>query len=190
MRTESLLCAVADLEERVAVRLGACDELGGDIAAGAGTVFDHELLAEFLRQPGRNQPHRGIGKARRWKADDDAYRARRIVDGPGPTGGLREGSGGRGKLQQCRRASSIADLPNRSKDVENAVYVAFCSWTAFFEPGTERATALGRAVTSRQMEHEQLISRFRIAGRERAANKVSAIANHIAAETVPSMWHR
>ena len=42
----------------------------------------------------------------------------------------------------------------------------------------------------RQVEPQQLIGGALVAGRERASDEVSAVANHVAAETVPAMWHR
>jgi len=40
------------------------------------------------------------------------------------------------------------------------------------------------------MEHQELVGRAVVTGRQRAANEVSIIANHVAAESVPPVRHR
>ena len=49
--------------ESVAIGLGLGDVVGGDVAAGAGLVLDDELLAEFLRQLGGDDPRQNVGGA-------------------------------------------------------------------------------------------------------------------------------
>src|SRR5262249_5090732 len=53
------------LEQRVSVLRRMGDEIGGNVAAGAGAIFDHELLAEehteLLRQHSRGNIARGAG---------------------------------------------------------------------------------------------------------------------------------
>ena len=76
----------ADGEQRVAVGRGAHDRLGADVAARAGTVLDHERLAELLRERLRDDPHKDVDRAAGRKADDDAHRPvrpglrRRVAD--------------------------------------------------------------------------------------------------------------
>jgi hypothetical protein len=50
------------------------DRLGGDVAAGAQPVLDHERLAEPLRQPLTDQTREDVVWTPGGKADDDAYR--------------------------------------------------------------------------------------------------------------------
>ena len=54
-----------DQEERVAVGGALHDRFGPDIAAGAGSVLNYELLAEPLRQPLADQAGDGIRRRRR-----------------------------------------------------------------------------------------------------------------------------
>ena len=61
-------------QERVAVRSRTHDGLGGDIAAGARPVLDHEWLAEPLGQPLTDQPREDVVRAAGSKTDDDAHR--------------------------------------------------------------------------------------------------------------------
>ena len=49
--------------EGVAVGLGLRDEVGGDVAAGAGLVLDDELLTEFFRDFGGDDPRQHVGGA-------------------------------------------------------------------------------------------------------------------------------
>jgi hypothetical protein len=55
-----------------------CDRLGANIAASACPVLDHELLAEPLREPLCDQAEVEVVAVARWKADDYAYRPRRV----------------------------------------------------------------------------------------------------------------
>ena len=66
------------MRKRVTVRGRSHDDLGADIAAGAGPVFDDELLAEPLRQRLSNEARDDVGCIAGRKADDDAHRPRRI----------------------------------------------------------------------------------------------------------------
>ena len=67
-----------DQKERVAVGGRAHDRLGRDIAGGAWSVLDDELLAEPLRQPLSHQAREDVGASSRRKSDDDTHRPRRI----------------------------------------------------------------------------------------------------------------
>ena len=71
-------------QQRVAVRRGAHDRLGGDIGAAAGPAFHHDRLAEPLRQPLPGEPRGDVGGAARGIADDQADRPRRVGLRPGP----------------------------------------------------------------------------------------------------------
>jgi hypothetical protein len=66
------------IEQRMAVGRGAHYRLGANIGAGAGPIFDNELLTESLRQPLRHQARHDVGRATGRKADDQTYRPRRI----------------------------------------------------------------------------------------------------------------
>ena len=65
--------------ERVAVLLGAGDELVAERAGGAGLVLDHERLAELLLQRLGDDPADDVGAPARAEADHDAHGARRPV---------------------------------------------------------------------------------------------------------------
>ena len=54
---------LGDPKQRVAVGRGVHDRVGGDIGAGAGAVFDNELLAEPLRQPLAHEPRHDVGRS-------------------------------------------------------------------------------------------------------------------------------
>jgi hypothetical protein len=75
-------------QQRVAVGRRVDHGLDGDIAAGPRLVFDHDRLAESLRQPRGHDPRDDIGPAAGRKSDDPAQRPRRI--------GLRAGATRRG----------------------------------------------------------------------------------------------
>jgi hypothetical protein len=70
-------------QQRVAVRRRAHDRVGGDVAAGAGAVLDHELLAEALRQPLPDHAGGCIGGTAGRKTENDAHGPRRIGWRPG-----------------------------------------------------------------------------------------------------------
>ena len=87
--------------QRVAVGRRVIHGLGADIAAGAGTVLDHEGLPELLAQALRHDPGRGIDTAACRDVDDNPDRLVGIV-------GLRVGR--RRRQQQCRRGDQDIDL--------------------------------------------------------------------------------
>jgi hypothetical protein len=72
--------ARTDDEDGVAVRVGFGDHVGGDIAAGAGLVFDHDRLAPDILQAVADQARGGVGGASRREGHDDAHRFRGPVD--------------------------------------------------------------------------------------------------------------
>ena len=58
-------------EQRIAVGLGAGDDLRADLAGGAGLGLDHHRLLEDRLQLGRERPrHQFVGAARRKRIDD------------------------------------------------------------------------------------------------------------------------
>jgi hypothetical protein len=65
-------------KQRVAVRRGANDRFGGDIAAGAGPVVDDELLAQPRRQPISHHAGDDVGRAAGGDLNDQAHRPCRI----------------------------------------------------------------------------------------------------------------
>src|SRR5229473_200084 len=68
-----------DEQQRIAIGWRIDRGRGCEIAAGAGAIFHHELLAEALRQPlGHNARH-GIDRATGGEADQPAHRPVRIV---------------------------------------------------------------------------------------------------------------
>ena len=71
----------ADEQQRIAVRRRIDRRGGGDIAAGAGAVLHHELLAEMLRQPLAHDARHDVDRAAGGKADQPAHRPVRIVGG-------------------------------------------------------------------------------------------------------------
>src|SRR5262249_51944135 len=68
-------------QKRVAVRRRFCDHFCRERAAGAGSIFDDELLAEVLRQPLTDQARIGVVDAAGRKARYDPYRPCRVVLG-------------------------------------------------------------------------------------------------------------
>ena len=72
-----------DEQQRVAVRRRTDRGGGGDIAAGAGAVFHHELLAEMVRQPLAHDARHDIDRAAGGEADQPFHRAVGIVGGEG-----------------------------------------------------------------------------------------------------------
>ena len=92
---------VAGDVQEVAVRRGAGRRLGGDDAAGAGTVVDDELLAEPVGQPLGDDAHGGIGDAAGTIGNDDPHRTAR-VPGLGAGGTAGPCTGGEEGDQPCR----------------------------------------------------------------------------------------
>ena len=68
-----------DGQQGVAVGIGFGDDLGADIAAGAGAVVDDDRLAPFARQPIGDDARHDIGGAAGGKRHDEFHRARRII---------------------------------------------------------------------------------------------------------------
>src|SRR5262245_65578542 len=65
-----------DLQKRIAV--GGClyDRLGADIAAGARSGFNYELLGKPLRQPLTHQACRDVANPAGWICDDPTHWSR------------------------------------------------------------------------------------------------------------------
>jgi hypothetical protein len=70
---------VAAHQQRSAVggRLG--DAIGGDVAAGAGHVFDHERRTPDFREPVGKNARRKVGRRAGCKTDQDFHRPVRIA---------------------------------------------------------------------------------------------------------------
>ena len=66
-------------QQRVTVRLGLGDMIGGDVACGAGFVFHHHGLSPGLAHFLGNQPRDDVGAAAGGKADDEVDRAVRVA---------------------------------------------------------------------------------------------------------------
>jgi hypothetical protein len=65
--------------QRVAVGVCTRSELGAQRAAGAAAVIDDHLLPQPLRKALTHQARNDVGRAARWKRDDQADRLRRIA---------------------------------------------------------------------------------------------------------------
>ena len=68
----------AEEAQRITVRSRAHDCLSADIAAGAGTIFNDELLTQPLRQPLPHEPRSNVGRTSGSERHDQAHRPRRI----------------------------------------------------------------------------------------------------------------
>ena len=66
-------------QQRVAVGCRARHRTGGDIAAGAGTVLDHDALAEARLDLMRNQPRQGVGDPSGRESDEEGDGACRVL---------------------------------------------------------------------------------------------------------------
>jgi hypothetical protein len=82
----------ADHQERVAIRRGIHDGLGGDIGACTRPVFNDERLAEPLLEPLSDQARADVRRTAGCEANHDPHRPRRV--------GLCKSSAGGGR--QCR----------------------------------------------------------------------------------------
>src|SRR5215813_11712858 len=65
-------------EEGIAVRRRPHDHLGSNIVAATRTVFDDELMAQPLREPGSDEPRDNVGRTAGTRGGNDAYWPRRI----------------------------------------------------------------------------------------------------------------
>jgi len=65
-------------QQGVAVRRRARDRAGSDVAAGAGSVLDHELLAQPLGEPSADEARSDVGYPAGRIADEETNRPRRI----------------------------------------------------------------------------------------------------------------
>ena len=67
-----------NLSQRIAI--GGCfhDRLSANVAAGAGTVLDDELLAKPIRQPLAYEACQDVGSPACGKPDNNPHRSRRI----------------------------------------------------------------------------------------------------------------
>ena len=67
-----------DQEECITVRWCSHDDLKGDIAAGAGSVFDDKRLAKPFREQLTHEACKDVGRAAGSRGGNDAHRARWI----------------------------------------------------------------------------------------------------------------
>ena len=72
----------SDLKKRVAVGDRPNDHLGSNIAGRTRPIVDNKLLGESLRQRLSDQARDNVGRGPTRKADDEAYRSRRITVRP------------------------------------------------------------------------------------------------------------
>src|SRR5262249_25009175 len=107
-------------QERVTVRRCSHDEFGGDIAAEARPVLNHELLAEALRQPLTREARDNVGRAAGWKSDNKTHRPRRLGLRPCDSRHGRERGSARSQMQDLSTVGkfhfdpSLSDLSIRS----------------------------------------------------------------------------
>src|SRR5262249_28543552 len=112
-------------QQRVAVGRRVDHGLDGDIAAGARLVFDHDRLAESLRQPRSHDPRDDIGPAAGRKSDDPAQRPRRIGLRAGATRYGGKGAGGAREIEKST-AGKMHGAPSPP-----APAVSFYDFTSF-----------------------------------------------------------
>ena len=91
-----------DEQQRIAVRRRTDRGGGGDVAAGTGAVFHHELLTKMVRQPLAHDAGDDIDRTAGGEADQPSHRAVGIVGGEGGGGGreAQEANEGRQCLSQ------------------------------------------------------------------------------------------
>jgi hypothetical protein len=71
--------AVVAEQHRVAVGIALRDDLGGDVAPGAGAVVDHDRLAEALRELRRERARHRVARASRGESQDQPDRPHGIL---------------------------------------------------------------------------------------------------------------
>jgi hypothetical protein len=108
-----------DDEQSIAVGCGIDDRFGADIAGRPGTVLDHELPAEPIRQPLADQAGGDVGGAAGRESDDHPHRPRRIgLRHRRPRERQRRGAAGHREksaaMKSHRRASKLTRAPCRS----------------------------------------------------------------------------
>src|SRR5262249_24078063 len=112
-------------QQRVAVRRRARGGLGADVAAGARPVVDHDLLAQQLREAGRDDAGRGIGAAtgREWR--DQPNDAVRVSLRSNAVGNRARCCKCRGKLQQPAAGHRFFHGARRNSEISPARIVAY-----------------------------------------------------------------
>src|SRR5262245_48320189 len=103
------------IQERISIGRRLHDDLGADIAPRARTVFNHERLAEAIRQGLRDQTRADIGRPARRIAHDQTHRPRRIGLRIGEARQHRQRGSTGGELKklaawECHGGSSLAVL--------------------------------------------------------------------------------
>jgi hypothetical protein len=88
----------------------------GRIAARAGPVLDNDWLVELVRQPLTDQARNDVKSTAGRKADDDAYRPRRIGLCQSEAGRDREHGSARGQLQKLPTGEFHIALPASSRN--------------------------------------------------------------------------
>src|SRR5215831_16249274 len=87
-------------QDRVAIGFGLRDVFGGDVAAGARLVLDHELLTEAFRQMLPGKSRNDVRRAAGWERDDQTYWSRRIGLRPSDARKNLQRSSARGQMQK------------------------------------------------------------------------------------------
>ena len=105
-------------QQRVAIGRRLDDRVDADLLARAGTVLDHEGLAELLFEHLRAHPRQDVGGARRRERHDDRGASRRIVVGRGRMTARQERDGNRTGTSSQRGV--IAHLPMNGFRVQHA----------------------------------------------------------------------
>jgi hypothetical protein len=118
-----------DEQKRIAVGLRIDRGCRRDIAAGAGAILHHELLAEMLRQPLAHDARHDIDRAAGGKTDQPAHRAVRVVGSKGRGDAARKAQ----KADQAddSRAQNTHEKPLRCNRrmlsyKPGFAYIAFC----------------------------------------------------------------
>jgi hypothetical protein len=101
-------------EERVAVRRRPHHHFGADIVAAPWAVFDHELLAQPLREPRRDEPRENVWRASGARGGDDAHRPRRIGLRPRDPRHDRQGGSTCGQMQKLPTVGKFHVEPSLS----------------------------------------------------------------------------
>src|SRR6516225_6603047 len=91
----------AEEAQGIAVGSRAHDCFGADIAAGAGTIFNDELLTQPLRQPLPDQPRSNVGRTSGSERNDQAHRPCRIGLCQYDPRHNRQRGGSCGQMQEC-----------------------------------------------------------------------------------------
>ena len=89
------------------------DDFSADIAAGAGPIFDDELLSEPLRQRLTDDTRDDVGRNSSRESDDDPHRPCRVGLRPDTAPSERQGESDRGQMKEFAAAKVHECAPTR-----------------------------------------------------------------------------